>query len=250
MKSIINILLSILSLLVACKSGKQEKLTIATAANMQWALNELIQEFSRESGINCEMIVSSSGKITAQINEGAPFDVFLSADMRYPETLFQSGLTTATPIIYAYGGLVLWTGTKEIKPSMDLLLDNKIVHIALANPDIAPYGKASVQVLNYYNIYEQVERKLVFGESISQTNQFIASGAAEIGFTAKSAVLSPSFLTKGSWAEIDPEAYTPIAQGAVIIKSSDQMESSEKFIEFLISDKSKEILNKFGYTQN
>ena len=145
------------------------------------------------------------------------------------------------------GKLVLWSIKKGVNPSIDLLTDEKIKHIAIANPKTAPYGQAAVDALNHFDLLEKVEKKLVYGESISQTNQFIISGSAQIGFTAKSVVLSPKITGTGQWAPIDEKSYTPIAQGVVILKKDIPSENAEKFYSFLFSDHSKKILENFGY---
>ena len=237
-------------LLIFCSSCQKKdtiKISIATAANMQFAMKELSKAFTEQTGIKCDIIISSSGKLTAQIKEGAPYDLFVSADMKYPEELYKSGFTTQKPEIYAYGKLVLWSVKKGLKPNMDQLTNEKIKHIAIANPKTAPYGQAAVDVLNHFGIFEKVEKKLVFGESISQTNQFIISGSAQIGFTAKSVVLSPKVAGTGQWTAIDENNYTPIAQGVVIIKKDNPSENAEKFYSFLFSERSKEILENYGY---
>ena len=233
-----------------CKKDESDKISIATAANMQFAMKELSEAFTKQNGIKCDIIVSSSGKLTAQIKEGAPYDLFVSANMKYPEDLFQDGFTTKKPEIYAYGNLVLWSTTKGIEPGFEVLDKSEIRHIALANPKTAPYGQAAIDALNHSGLFEKVERKLVFGESISQTNQFIISGSAQIGFTAKSVVLSPQVAGKGQWKEIDANSYQPIAQGVVILKKDIPSENAKKFYDFLFSDHSKEILEKFGYQVN
>ncbi|MCF6296693.1 MAG: molybdate ABC transporter substrate-binding protein [Flavobacteriaceae bacterium] len=236
-------------LFIACKQKQKNKLTIATAANMQFIIHELVNSFTKETGIECEVIVGSSGKLTAQIKEGAPFDVFVSADMKYPNKLFKNGLTTKTPTIYAYGKLVLWTMFDNLKPSLNLLLSDSINHIALANPKVAPYGLSTIEVLNHTKMFKKVKDKLVYGESISQTNQFITSKVAEIGFTAKSVVLSPNIKGKGTWVDIDSSYYSLIEQGIVILKNRpSQINNAQKFYNFLLSAKAKEILNKFGYS--
>jgi molybdate transport system substrate-binding protein len=235
-------------LLTACRPQERHTLTIATAANMQFVMESLIQAFTDETGIACETAISSSGKLTAQIEEGAPFDLFISADMKYPTRLFEKGLSTAAPEIYAYGKLVLWSMIDSLEPSIDLLKDEHIHHVALANPKTAPYGVAAMEVLKHYQLLSVLANKMVYGESISQTNQFIISRAAELGFTAKSVVLSPPMKGKGQWQDIDITLYSPIAQGVVILNHRDHnLEAAQKFYDFLFSPKGKDILSAFGY---
>lgn len=250
------------TLLIFASCGNQEnkstndtfephKITIATAANMQFAMEKLTNEFTKQTGIKCELVISSSGKLTAQIKEGAPYDVFIAANMKYPEEIYNSGLAENQPQIYAYGKLVLWSMVEGIEVSLELLQENSIHHIALANPKTAPYGLAATEVLNHHSIYKKVESKLVFGESIAQTNQFITSKSAEIGFTAMSVVLSPEMKDKGKWIEIDKSTYTPIEQGVVVVKHNEHSNKSAiKFYEFLFSEKAKDILTNFGYAIN
>ncbi len=234
------------------KGGNREKtppsLTIAVAANMQFAMEELIKAFSDKTGVRCETTISSSGKLTVQIKEGAPFDVFVSADMNYPEEIYNSGLAAAPPKVYAYGKLVLWSMKEGVNPSLDMLGGNSVRHIALANPKLAPYGVAAVEALKNHQLWEQVEKKLVYGESIAQTNQFVLAGAAEVGFTAMSVVLSPQMKGKGQWIEINQEDYSPIAQGAVAIKRANAPSAdAQKFYDFLFSEEASAILKAFGY---
>ena len=232
-----------------CNSAKEKKLTIATAANMQFAMEELTQVFTQETGINCEVITGSSGKLTAQIKEGAPFDVFVSADMKYPEELFESKFTLDEPKIYAFGKLILLSMHEDLHPTLEELKAERIRHIAVANPKTAPYGVATMEVLTKYELQNSLKDKFVFGESVSQTNQFILSKVAEVGFTAKSVVMSKNMRGKGNWQEIDENLYTPIAQGIVILNNRDiKRNEAQKFQVFLFSEKGKEILNKFGYS--
>lgn len=235
-------------LFISCEKNSPDKLTIATASNMQFVMNELTESFTKETRIQCQLIVGSSGKLTAQIKQGAPFDLFVSANMKYPEDLYISGFTTKEPTIYAYGRLVLWSMSNSADLSLNYLMSENVKHIAVANPRIAPYGLPAIQVLKNEGIYEKVKDKLVFGESISQTNQFITSEVAEVGFTAKSVVLSPNMKENDNWIEMDIKTYTPIAQGVVILKNRNyHEEDAQKFYEFLLSSKGGDILNKFGY---
>lgn len=223
---------------------------VAVAANAQFVMEELEAVFEKETGVELETIINSSGKITTQIQQGAPFDVFLSADMHYPDVLFKEGLTTAAPKIYAYGALVVW-GIGATKPTIDLLFltQPSIKKIAIANPKLAPYGVAAQEALRHYGLFEKTQSKWVMGESISQVNQYILSQAVEVGFTAKSVVLDPSLKGQGTWIEIDPRTYSPIAQGVVLLKKKNAEPSlaARRFYDFLFSKRAQAIFRKFGY---
>ena len=243
-----NTILLLILLLISCQQNQTTQLRIATAANVQFAMEELIAEFTKETGITCTMIISSSGKLTAQIKQAAPYDVFVSADRKYPMELYQSQKTLTEPKVYALGKLVLWTRDKEMTPSLNILENKRIKHIAIANPKIAPYGQAAIQVLKHYKKYEAVKDKLVFGESIAQTNQFIISQAADIGFTVKSIVLSSKMKNVGNWIALDTSAYQAIEQAAVLIDRKEKTKSEAKqFFDFLFSQKAKLILKRYGY---
>jgi molybdate transport system substrate-binding protein len=244
-----GMLILLLFIITSCSSRDENRLHIATAANMQFAMQELAKSFSEDTGINCEIIVSSSGKLTAQIIEGAPFDIFVSADLKYPNELYKQGFCIDKPEVYAYGKLVIWTVNSQLKPTLKSFGKKQVKHVAIGNPKTAPYGIAALQVLKKKGIYESLKSKLVLGESIAQTNQFITTYAAQIGITAKSSVLSPRLKNKGLWEEIEEELYDPISQGVVILKNRNgQIEKAKRFKDFLFSVKGKEILDKFGYS--
>ncbi len=246
-------------LLSACSRDRSTTLTIAAAANLQFVVADLTKAFTENTAIACETVISSSGKLTAQISEGAPYDVFLSADLKYPTVLYQKGLTTAPPQTYAFGSLVLWTASAQVIPSLDTLTADHIRYIAMANPDLAPYGAAAREALQHAQIYEGVQSKLVYGESLSQTNQFILTQAADIGFTAKAVVKSPQLVNRGRWQEIPLNTYTPIAQGLVVVKNQRHQQQpnqprpnpqqiAEQFQQFVASPQGQAILEKFGYS--
>ena len=228
-----------------CKNPPNSNLCIATASNMQFAMKEIIETFEEKTNLKCEMIVSSSGKLTAQIKEGAPYDVFVSADMKYPNRLYDDSFSIIKPQIYAKGKLVLWSMKENLRPSIETLILKELNHIALANPKTAPYGKAAMQTLDFYKLTSQVQDKLVYGESISQTNQFISLEAAEIGFTAKSVVSSPFMKGEGQWIEIPDSVYSPIEQGVILLKNAKK--EAKLFYEFLFSKEGKAILEDYGY---
>ncbi len=243
-----NVLLRITLILffvMSCRSEEKQILRIATAANMQFAMEKLCKQFEAETGIRPELILSSSGKLTAQIRNGAPFDLFVSADMSYPQTLFEEGFATAAPQVYGLGKLVLWSYNENLQPSIEILSTDSLKHLAIANPKTAPYGTAALEVIRHYNLGELLQDKLVYGESIAQTNQFVVSGAAELGFTSMSVVLSPQMKGKGKWIEIPSHLHTPIKQGIVILKPGDE---AQIFYDFIFSASARSILQEFGYS--
>ncbi|GAB3990178.1 molybdate ABC transporter substrate-binding protein [Spirosoma daeguense] len=238
----------LLCLLLCPLSLLAQPLRVAVAANAQFVMEQLKTAFQKKTGVEVEAIVNSSGKLTTQIQQGAPYDVFLSADMEYPQTLHKEGLTQAAPVVYAYGTLVLWTaGELPVSADLNVLSDPTVRHIAIANPAMAPYGEAAVTYLKSRKMLEKVQSKIVYGQSISQVNQYILSGSAEIGFTAKSVVLDPTLTKKGKWIELPQTSYPPIAQGVVVLKRTTQAKATEQFMTFLRSAEARNILQKYGY---
>jgi molybdate transport system substrate-binding protein len=238
----------ILFLLLWSTSLQAQSIRVAVAANAQFVMQSLGDAFQKQTGVKVEAIVSSSGKLTTQIQQGAPYDIFLSADMGYPTTLHKGGFTTAAPIVYAYGSLVLWTMSNlPLTADLKILQNSAVRHIAIANPATAPYGEAAVSLLKYKNVFDLAKSRIVYGESISQVNQYVLTGAAEVGITAKSVVLDPSLKQRGHWIDLPPPGYSPIAQGVVILKRTQQPKAAQQFIQFLRSATAKRILQQFGY---
>ncbi|MCB0549814.1 MAG: molybdate ABC transporter substrate-binding protein [Phaeodactylibacter sp.] len=235
------------------EAGKKRArpITVAAAANVQFAMEELEKKFEEETGIEVNVVVSSSGKLAAQILQGAPYSVLVSADVKYPEAVAQEGKAAGRPRIYAYGALVLWTMREalELSPRPDFLLEGPIRKVAIANPRNAPYGEQAINYFKYYGVYEAIEPKLAYGESIAQTNQYILAGAVEAGITAKSVVLSPEMTGKGKWVELPAEAYQPIGQAAVATSygQDNHPEESSRFLEFMFSEKGRKVLERYGY---
>ncbi len=223
---------------------------VAVSANAQFVAAKLKEVFTRETGIEVALTVGSSGKLTAQIEQGAPFDVFLSADMKYPQELYTKGFTTAKPKVYAYGALVMWSGQRrDLSKGLSVVDRKDVVHIAVANPKLAPYGEAALQALTASGLVKTATPKLVYGESISQVNQYLISGAADLAFTAKSVVLDTAWRNKGSWVEVSQKLYQPIAQGVVLIRSQqpESLAAAEKFYKFLFGKQAKAIFVQYGY---
>ncbi len=245
-----SVILSFLLVLFSSVFAFAGDLTVAVAANVQYTFEELQAEFQKETGINIKPVIGSSGKFTTQIENGAPFDVFLSADMSYPQTLEKEGLTYNSPKTYGYGTLVLWSMTGvDLSKGIEAVADPSVRKVAIASPNTAPYGRQAVNALKHYNLYGQVQKKFVYGESIAQASQFISSKAADVGFTAKSVVLAANMKDQGKWIEVDRDAYDAIAQGGVILKHAqkENLQEAQKFFDFLFSKEAQEIFEKYGY---
>ncbi len=236
----------------SCKNKRSNPvLKIAVAANTQYAMNVIANEFEKEKDIQCDLIIGSSGKLTAQISEGAPYDIFISADMKYPQALANRNLTQGEVVIYGKGKLVCWSLQKKANTLLKSLSPDEIDHFAIANPNLAPYGVAAREALIYYNLWSEIKNKLVYGESISQTNQFIITEAAAAGLTAKSVVMSPQIKNRGFWTEVDSSAYQPIKQGMVIIHhKKSNFPLAQEFFDFVLSPQGKTILSTYGYEVN
>lgn len=240
-----------LALLPAAPAIHADTLTVAVAANVQYAFGDLQAEFQRQTGHTLKPVFNSSGKFAAQVMNGAPFDVFLSADMEYPQKLHKEGFAAGEPRVYAYGALVLWT----MNDNLDLhrwqaaLAGPGVAKIAVANPKTAPYGRETMKALAALGIDEALRPKLVFGESISQTNQYIHSRAADAGFTAKSVVLSPEMKGRGRWIDLPRSSYEPIAQGVVVLKHGEQAspKAARQFLDFVLSSRARVIFERYGY---
>jgi len=221
---------------------------IAVAANVSYAIEDLKAEFNTlYPDIKVQVTLGSSGKLTAQIKNGAPYQLFMSANMRYPKSLYTDKIAITKPKVYAQGGLAFLSSKKrDFSKGINLLKDKKISKIAIANPKTAPYGKATLEALTNAKIYNDIKSKIVYGESISQTLTFTLR-ATDIGIVAKSLLFSPRMakFKKGiNWSELDSSLYTPISQGIVMLKDNRDV---ELFYNFILSQKAKKILKNFGY---
>ena len=249
-------LLTIGLLCLSCGGNKQKKpidLTVAVAANAQFAMEPIEVAFEEQTQKHIETVIGSSGKLTAQIKQGAPYDVLVAANMKYPNYLYQEGLATTNPKVYALGALVIWTMAENLEMMEDLsfLKNPSIQKIAVANPKNAPYGEQAINALRYYGLKEALNAKLVFGESIAQTNQYITTRNCEVGFTAKSVVLAPKLKDKGNWIAVPKTAYQAIEQGVVITKygTREHAEVAQQFYDFLFSTTAQRIFQDYGYTK-
>jgi molybdate transport system substrate-binding protein len=246
-------LLLFLSLFVALSPDivHAEEITIAAAADLNFAFKELISEYEKASGNQVKLTLGSSGNFFAQIQNGAPFDLYFSADISYPKKLEEAGLTIPGSLYrYAIGRIVLWTrheSSIDVTQGIGALRQPSAKTIAIANPRHAPYGRAAVAAMEHFKMYDDVKDRLVLGENVSQAAQFVESGAADIGIIALSLALAPAMRTKGTYWEIPVESHPPLEQGAVIVKSSRHEESANQFLEFVKSRQGLAIMKRYGF---
>jgi len=228
----------------SCSGEKRSPdLRVATSANAQFAMKELLRQFAANS-LECEMIVGSSGQLATQITQGAPFDMFFSADEDHVERLFKHGYLVSAPVKYARGALLL--GSSAIKdPQLDMLTSDRVRRIAMADPELAPYGKAALEVLKLSGLYQEVQTKLVFSPSVSHVNQMVRSGAADVGFIAASSL--PFFRQNQITVHTTTLAdtlYIPLSQAFGVVKRSTH---SDAFAAFVLGLQGVSILNQYGY---
>ena len=227
------------------------QIRIAVAANVSYAIEDLKKAFYIEHlETKVQVIFGSSGKLTAQIKNGAPFDLFMSANMQFPKRLYDENLTHTKPVVYAQGALAILSKKKRnYSADIFVLEDSDIQKIAIGNPKTAPYGAAAKEALEEARLYDKVKKKLVFGESISQTLTYVRT-AADIGIIAKSSLYAPQmsmYKEAIHWSDVDEDLYTPIDQGMVILKEAQGNAEVKAFYDFMLSDEAKVILKKFGY---
>lgn len=235
-------------LLIVFSSLFSSVIKVSLATNVTYAIDELKKEFNKlHPDIKLLTTISSSGKLTAQIRHGADFDLFLSANMKYPKALYKDGIAKTKPVVYAQGSLILLSSQKrDFSKGIDIITDEGIKKIAVANPKLAPYGKATIEAIKSLKLYDKVKDKFIFGESIGQTVIYTLN-AADIGFIAKSTIFSPKLkgLKEGeNWIDVDPKTYNPIFQGMVLLKDN---KDAKAFYDFMLSDSAKKILKKYGY---
>ncbi len=228
-----------------------QEITVAAAADLQFAMRDLVARFEKDAAKKVKVVYGSSGNFFQQIQNGAPFDVFFSANLDYAKKLEAAGLTEpGTLYEYATGKIVLWvpSGSKlDLSGGLRALADPSIRKISIANPEHAPYGQAAVAAMQKENIYAQVKGKLVMGENISQAASFVLSGSADAGIIALSLALSPNMKDKGRYVEVPAADYPPIEQGCVLLKSSQKKDAARAFLEFMKTPAAAELLRAYGF---
>ena len=225
---------------------------MAAASDLQTAFPEAVTAFERKTGHKVRIVYGSSGNFFAQIQHGAPFDIFFSADVDYPRRLEAAGLTREGSLyVYAIGKIVVWLprdSTLDLHRSgLSALTSAQIKRIAIANPAHAPYGRAAKAALQQTGIFEQITDKLVLGENISQAAQFVQTGNAQAGIIALSLALSPRMQGKGKYWIVPQHLYPSLTQAAVIVKTSKNISAAEAFLAFIKGEQGLAILQRFGF---
>ena len=249
LKTILAVLALALSIAGAARA---QDIRVAAAADLKFAMQDVAVQFEKKTGTKVDVTYGSSGNFFSQLQNGAPFDLFFSADIDYPRKLEAAGLAEpGTLYEYAIGRIAIWTpaGAKVDVSSQgwNTLLDASVQKIAIANPEHAPYGRAAVSALQKAGIYEQVKSKLVYGENISQAAQFVQSGNAQAGIVAMSLAVSPGMAEGKRW-EIPADMHPPIEQAVILMKAAAKKEAARAFLEFVKSDTGRATLSKYGFT--
>ena len=227
-------------------------LTVAAAADLRFALDDLVKDFEEQyPAAKINVTYGSSGNFFAQFQNGAPFDLFFSADIEYPRKLAERGLGADDVFLYAIGCIVVWV-PKDSPVAVDklgiqALLEPSIHKIAVANPEHAPYGRAAVAALKALNVYDQVASRLVYGENIAQTAQFVQSGAADAGILALSLAVAPQMRDAGRFWQVPLDAYPRMEQGGIVLKSSKNLETARAFRDFVLGARGREVLKRYGF---
>jgi len=244
--------LAALLLAFLAQPAMAEEMLVAAASDLSFVLPELAARFEKETGHTLKLSFGSSGNLFSQIENGAPFDLFFSADLDYPRRLEVGGrVEPGTFCPFAKGWIVLWVSNGsglDLGRGLRVLLDPAVRKIAIANPRHAPYGRAAVAALQHEKIYESVEQKLVFGENISQAAQFVESGNADVGILALSLAVAPAMKSKGRYFQIPQNAHPPIEQAAVILMSSHRKQAALQFLRFLKKPETISLLQEYGFS--
>jgi molybdate transport system substrate-binding protein len=253
LRSLIGFLVLASGVSITQVQSAERAINVAAAADLSAALQEVATNYEKRSGIVVKLSFGASGALTQQIQNGAPFDVFFSADMDYPRQLIAGGQAeSATLYRYAVGRLVLWVPADSPldveHKGMDVLLDPSVKKISMANPQHAPYGRAAAAALKHYGLYERVSDRLVLGENISQAAQFVESGNAQVGFVALAHAMAPAMQGKGKYWMVPAEAYPPLDQSVVLISRSPHKQDAVAFLEYVKTAEVAALLRGYGFS--
>ena len=241
MKRILLIFLVLITI-----GANAQTVKVAAAANLRYVFEDIEKAYENVNpGVKVEASFGSSGTLVQQIVNGADFDLFMAADNSFPIKLKDQGAASGEMKTYALGKLVLWSNTIDVSKGLEVLTTPAVTRIAVAKPDLAPYGDRAVECLKKAGMYEKVKDKIVYADNISQTAQFAQTGNAEVGFLALSLTMTPEM--KGSTYEIDPKSYKPVEQAMILVKKWKGNPEAAKFMKFVLSSECKPLFEKYGY---
>ena len=247
----IRSLLAMLAVICSCEFCAAQSITVAAAADLQFAMQDVAAQFQKQTGKEVKLIYGSSGNFFQQLQNGAPFDMFFSANLDYPKRLESAGLTEPGSYYeYAKGKIVVWVPKEsalDVSSGLHALLNPSIKKIAVANPQHAPYGQAAVAAMQKEGVYDRLKDKFVLGENISQTASFVVSGSADVGIVALSLALSPNMKNKGRYVEVPASDYPPIQQACVILRSSQNKDTAGQFLAFIKMASVADTLKRYGF---
>ena len=247
-----TILPLVLLTMVLCSAAHTQDITVAAASDLNYALKDLAARFEKKTGDKVTLSFGSSGNLYSQIQGGAPYDLFFSADVAYGQKLAAAGLVESSSLrAYAIGHLVLWVPNgSSLDPQrleMNLLLQPSVQRIAIANPQHAPYGRAAMAALEHFGLKDKVASKLVFGENISQAAQFVQSGNAQAGLIALSLAVSPAMKTSGRYWELPTDSYRELQQGVAVLSASKHKPAAKAFLDYVLSAEGTAVLEQYGF---
>jgi molybdate transport system substrate-binding protein len=230
-------------------TARAEKITIAAAADLKFAMDEIVSTYKKtNSADEIDVVYGSSGKFQTQIQQGAPYDLYFSADISFPRELAKNGFAASEVKPYAVGRIVLWSASLDAsKMTLDSLTDPKITRIAIANPQHAPYGKRAEEALRASGLWDKVEPKLVYGENIAHTAQFVQTGNAQVGVIALSLAVNPELAGKGGYWLIPDKLHAPLEQGFIITKQAAGNALAKRFAEYMGSKPARAVMSKYGF---
>ena len=236
----------IILIMAAGVSLQAQTVKVAAAANLRYILDEIKIKYAIVNPKSDIIInLGSSGSLVQQITNGADFDVFMSADKAFPDKLKAQGIVSGEVKTYAFGKLVIWSNTIDVSKGIDILTDKSVNRIAIAKPELAPYGERAVQCLKYYNLFDKLKNKIVYADNIAQAAQFAQTGNAEIGFLALALALAPDM--KGTYFLLDSKSYKPVEQSMVLIKGWQSNPEAARFMKFVLSTECKPVFEKYGF---
>jgi molybdate transport system substrate-binding protein len=241
-------ILTIILIIVVSMNLYAQKVRVAAAGNLRFVMDDIKALYAeKHPEVKIDVSLGASGALLQQIMNGAQFDFFMAADKTFPDKLKEQGAASGDVKIYAFGKLALWSSTLDVSKGIEVVTDNAVVHIAVAKPEVAPYGERAVQALKYYGLLDKVKDKIVYADNIAQAAQYAITGNAEVGFLALALVLAPDMKDKGKYILLDTKSYHPVEQACVLVKTWERNPEASKFMEFVLSDACKPIFEKYGF---